>query len=63
MKDKVYIVLNARGALKMSKKAPALQSGEIFIEVDLTVDNSVFLQLMPKARIEVQADKEPVVVK
>jgi hypothetical protein len=57
MKDKVYIVVNSRGATKMSKKIPSLNRGEIFIEIDLTVDNSLFMAMMPKANIEIQEDK------
>lgn len=58
MKDKVFITCSNRGAKKMSKKRPSLRAGEIFIEVDLNVNDQLFRQVMPRATVNVIETKK-----
>lgn len=42
MKDEIYIVLNASGAARMTKRPPYLERSEIAVRVRIAVPDSAF---------------------
>lgn len=63
MIERVYLVVNERGSVKVSKRPPALDWNEISFELKLTIPNEIFKKPLLKAEIEIpkEAVNTPVI--
>lgn len=62
MKDKVYLVADPYGVLRMTKREPSLNRGEVAVRVTVTVPDGVFKQPIIGVVVDVPEDRviEPV---
>jgi len=51
MKDKCYLVISSKGIVKTTKMQPSLKPEELFIAVDVEVDDSYFKRPIFKATV------------
>lgn len=57
MKDQIYIVVDASGAQRMTKRAPSLYRNEVAVRIKITVPDQCFRSLEVAAEIEVQEEQ------
>ncbi len=58
MKEGIYLVMDASGVRRMTKKPPALASGELAVRVLVTLPDEAFLRHF--AELELEVDPEAV---
>lgn len=61
MKDSIYLVCNRRGVLRMTKKPPGRSTGEIAVNLVITIPESNFNNDIPKVELRLHpVEREPV---
>lgn len=56
MIDHAFLIINKRGILGLRKKAPALESGEIAVKVEVSIPLSVFKDHIPTAHLDIKEE-------
>lgn len=57
MKDAVYLVADANGVVRMTKRAPALYRQEVAVKVSVTIPDECFRSWVFVASVEVPDDR------
>ena len=51
MKDTVYLILNSRRVLRMSKEKPSTKSGEVAVALRISVNDDYFAKIIPQVNV------------
>lgn len=57
MKDEVFLVLNARGVQRITKRAPGLSRSEIAVKLSITVPASAFRGPVLSTTLDIPEDR------
>lgn len=57
MKDICYLVVNARGIVRLTHNRPAMAGGECAVKLRVEIADTIFNRLTPDIAINIPADK------
>lgn len=56
MQDKVFLVMDAKGIRRMSKRAPKLAGNERSVEISINVDDNIFEYTFMKTELNIKEE-------
>jgi hypothetical protein len=57
MKQTIFLAINRRGTMRLTKNSPGLDRGEIAIRLELNIPDSLFRDYIPTARLTIDPDQ------